>query len=94
MGRDLTMSQNMSLDGVMQSPGYTDVPFKYKARAVDFDHGTESDRFQLEQAQEAPGRSSSAGSPTRRSEHLAHRRRVDFADRLDRAAGIRRLVGR
>jgi len=52
MGR-IAVSQNVSLDGVMQSPGSTDVPFKYRGWAVDFDGGPESDRFQLEQAQNA-----------------------------------------
>jgi dihydrofolate reductase len=50
MGK-IALSQNTSLDGVMQSPGHTDVPFKYRGWAVDFDAGPESDRFQLEQAQ-------------------------------------------
>jgi hypothetical protein len=36
MGK-LALSQNTSLDGVMQSPGPTDVPFKYRGWAVDFD---------------------------------------------------------
>jgi dihydrofolate reductase len=49
----IALSQNVSLDGVMQSPGSTDVPFKYRGWAVDFDAGPESDRFQLEQAQKA-----------------------------------------
>jgi dihydrofolate reductase len=52
MGK-IVVSQNVSLDGVMQSPGSTDVPFKYRGWAVDFDGGPESDRFQLEQAQNA-----------------------------------------
>ena len=52
MGK-IAVSQNVSLDGVMQSPGSTDVPFKYRGWAVDFDGGPESDRFQLEQAQNA-----------------------------------------
>jgi dihydrofolate reductase len=52
MGK-IALSQNVSLDGVMQSPGTTDVPFKYRGWAVDFDAGPESDRFQLEQAQNA-----------------------------------------
>jgi dihydrofolate reductase len=52
MGK-IAVSQNLSLDGVMQSPGSTDVPFKYRGWAVDFDGGPESDRFQLEQAQNA-----------------------------------------
>jgi dihydrofolate reductase len=47
----IALSQNTSLDGVMQSPGHTDVPFKYRGWAVDFDGGPEGDRFQLEQAQ-------------------------------------------
>jgi dihydrofolate reductase len=52
MGR-IALSQNLSLDGVMQSPGHTDVPFKYRGWAVDFDAGPDSDRLQLEQAQNA-----------------------------------------
>lgn len=52
MGR-IALTQLTSLDGVMQSPGPTDVPFKYRGWAVDFDGGPESDRFQLEQAQNA-----------------------------------------
>jgi dihydrofolate reductase len=52
MGK-IAVSQNISLDGVMQSPGSTDVPFKYRGWAVDFDGGPEADRFQLEQAQNA-----------------------------------------
>jgi dihydrofolate reductase len=52
MGK-IALSQNVSLDGVMQSPGSTDVPFKYRGWAVAFDGGPESDRFQLEQAQNA-----------------------------------------
>jgi dihydrofolate reductase len=47
----IALSQNTSLDGVIQSPGHTDVPFKYRGWAVDFDGGPEGDRFQLEQAQ-------------------------------------------
>jgi dihydrofolate reductase len=50
MGK-IALSQHMSLDGVMQSPGTTDVPFKYRGWVVDFDSGPEADRFQLEQAQ-------------------------------------------
>jgi dihydrofolate reductase len=52
MGK-LAVSQNLSLDGVMQSPGHTDVPFKHRGWAVDFDGGPDSGRFQLEQAQNA-----------------------------------------
>jgi dihydrofolate reductase len=52
MGK-IALSQNISLDGVMQSPGHTDVPFKYRGWAVDFDGGPESAEFQLEQAQNA-----------------------------------------
>jgi dihydrofolate reductase len=52
MGK-IALSQNTSLDGVMQSPGHTDVPFKYRGWAVDFDGGPEGARFQLEQAQNA-----------------------------------------
>jgi dihydrofolate reductase len=50
MGK-IALSQHTSLDGVMQSPGSTDVPFKYKGWIMDFDRGPEGDRFQLEQAQ-------------------------------------------
>jgi dihydrofolate reductase len=50
MGR-IALTQLTSLDGVMQSPGSTDVPFKYRGWAVDFDSGPESDRFKLEEAQ-------------------------------------------
>jgi dihydrofolate reductase len=61
----IALSQNTSLDGVMQldglmqSPGPTDVPFKYTGWDVDFDGGPEGDRFNygeefgLEQAQNA-----------------------------------------
>jgi dihydrofolate reductase len=52
MGR-IAVTQLTSLDGVMQSPGFTDVPFKYRGWAVDFDGGPESDRFKLEEAQNA-----------------------------------------
>ena len=52
MGK-VALSQNMSLDGVMQSPGPTDVPFKYRGWAVDFDAGLEGGRFALESAQNA-----------------------------------------
>ncbi|MGH6691270.1 MAG: dihydrofolate reductase family protein [Gammaproteobacteria bacterium] len=52
MGR-IALSQHTSLDGVMQSPGSTDVPFKYRGWVVDFDRGPEADRYQLEQAQNA-----------------------------------------
>jgi dihydrofolate reductase len=50
MGK-IALSQNTSLDGVMQSPGSTDVPFKYRGWAVDFDGGREGAQFALEQAQ-------------------------------------------
>jgi len=58
MGK-IALSQNTSLDGVMQSPGPTDVPFKYRGWAVDFDGGPEGARFNyedevgLEQAQKS-----------------------------------------
>jgi dihydrofolate reductase len=51
MGK-IALSQNTSLDGVMQSPGHTDVPFKYRGWAVDFDSG-EGGRFALESVQNA-----------------------------------------
>ena len=46
----IALSQNTSLDGVMQSPGPTDVPFKYRGWAVDFDFDYEEE-VALEQAQ-------------------------------------------
>ena len=52
MGR-IALTQLTSLDGVMQSPGHTDVPFKYRGWAVDFNAGPEADRFKLEEAQNA-----------------------------------------
>jgi dihydrofolate reductase len=52
MGK-IALSQNVSLDGVMQSPGPTDVPFKYRGWAVDFDGGSEGGRFALESAQKS-----------------------------------------
>jgi hypothetical protein len=54
MGK-IALSQNTSLDGVMQldglmqSPGPTDVPFKYTGWAVDFDSGPEGARFNYEE---------------------------------------------
>ena len=57
MGR-IALSESLSLDGVMQSPGPLDVPFKYRGWAVDF-HNAEGARFDygedvgLEQAQNA-----------------------------------------
>jgi dihydrofolate reductase len=51
MGK-IALSQNISLDGVMQSPGPTDVPFKYRGWAVDFDFSYEEE-VGLEQAQNA-----------------------------------------
>jgi dihydrofolate reductase len=50
MGK-IALSQNTSLDGVMQSPGPTDVPFKYRGWAVDFDGGREGAQFALESVQ-------------------------------------------
>ena len=49
----VALSQNTSLDGVMQSPGPKDVPFKYRGWAVDFDSGPEFGQFKLEEAQNA-----------------------------------------
>lgn len=51
MGR-IALTQLTSLDGVMQSPGHTDVPFKYRGWVVDFDGGPETDH-KLEEAQNA-----------------------------------------
>jgi dihydrofolate reductase len=47
----IAVTQLTSLDGVMQSPGHTDVPFKYRGWAVDFDSGPEFEQFKLEEAQ-------------------------------------------
>jgi dihydrofolate reductase len=52
MGK-IALTQLTSLDGVMQSPGTTDVPFKYRGWVLDFDLGPEGDRFKLEEAQNA-----------------------------------------
>jgi dihydrofolate reductase len=52
MGK-IALTQLTSLDGVMQSPGSTDVPFKYRGWTLDFDLGPEGDRFKLEEAQNA-----------------------------------------
>ena len=50
MGK-IAVTELTSLDGVMQSPGSTDVPFKYRGWIFDFDAGPEGDRFKLEEAQ-------------------------------------------
>jgi dihydrofolate reductase len=47
MGK-IALSQNTSLDGVMQSPGPNDVPFKYRGWAVDFEGDREGSRFNYE----------------------------------------------
>jgi dihydrofolate reductase len=52
MGK-IALTELTSLDGVMQSPGSTDVPFKYRGWVLDFDLGPEGDRFKLEEAQNA-----------------------------------------
>jgi len=52
MGK-IVVSEHVSLDGVMQSPGSTDVPFKYKGWILEFDTGPEGERFQIEQARNA-----------------------------------------
>jgi dihydrofolate reductase len=52
MGK-IALSQHLSLEGVMQSPGPTDIPFKYRGLIMDFDCGPDGDRFQHEQAQNA-----------------------------------------
>jgi dihydrofolate reductase len=48
MGK-LAISQNTSLDGVMQSPGPDDVPFEHRGWAVDFDGDREGARFDYEE---------------------------------------------
>jgi dihydrofolate reductase len=52
MGK-IALTQLTSLDGVMQSPGSTDVPFKYRGWVLDFDAGPEGDRFKLKEAENA-----------------------------------------
>jgi dihydrofolate reductase len=52
MGR-VVVFEHVSVDGVMQSPGPTDVPFKHKGWIVGFDIGPEGQRFQVEQARNA-----------------------------------------
>src|SRR5919106_2825773 len=52
MGK-IVLAQNTSVDGVMQSPGSTDVPFKYRGWVLDFDVGPEGERSLLEEAQNA-----------------------------------------
>jgi dihydrofolate reductase len=52
MGK-IVLTQLTSVDGVMESPGSTDVPFKYRGWIMDFDAGPEGDRFKLEEAQNA-----------------------------------------
>jgi dihydrofolate reductase len=52
MGK-IVLAQNTSVDGVMQSPGSTDVPFKYRGWVLDFDLGPEGERFLLEEARNA-----------------------------------------
>jgi dihydrofolate reductase len=52
MGK-IVLTQLTSVDGVMQSPGSTDVPFKYKGWVLDFDVGPEGDRYKLEEARDA-----------------------------------------
>ena len=52
MGK-IAITELTSLDGVMQSPGSTDVPFKYRGWSLDFDIGPEGERFKLEEAQRA-----------------------------------------
>ena len=47
MGK-IVVTELTSLDGVMQSPGFTDVPFKYRGWIMDFDRGLAGERFQLE----------------------------------------------
>lgn len=42
---NLVISENVSLDGVMQSPGPTDVAFRYRGWAVDFQSAPGSEGF-------------------------------------------------
>jgi len=48
MGK-IALSLAMSLDGAIQSPGSTEVPFKYRRWAMDFDGGTKGCRFNYEE---------------------------------------------
>jgi hypothetical protein len=50
----------------MQSPGSTDVPFKYRGWTLDFDLGPEGDRFKFEEAQNAEALSGQAAEGARR----------------------------
>jgi dihydrofolate reductase len=82
MGR-IALSQHTSLDGVMQSPGPTDVPFKYRGWIFDFDAGTEGDRFQLDQAQNSEALL--LGRVTYEAMHASWpTAEGDFADRLNK----------
>jgi hypothetical protein len=89
MGK-IVVSEHVSLDGVMQSPGPTDVPFKYRGWIMEFDTGPEGERFQIEQAQNAEAllvgrvthKAMQAMWPTAEGE---------FADRLNDAE-VRRLL--
>lgn len=49
----IVLSEHVSLDGVMQSPGNTDVPFEHRGWIFDFDAGPDAERFQVEQAGDA-----------------------------------------
>jgi dihydrofolate reductase len=49
----IAVTELTSLDGVMQSPGSTDVPFRYRGWSLGFDIGPEGQRFKLEEAQRA-----------------------------------------
>jgi hypothetical protein len=60
-GKDV-LTQLTSVDGVMQSPGPTDVPFiKYRGWIMDFDAGPEGDRFKLEEASAEPSANDDRG---------------------------------
>jgi hypothetical protein len=60
-GKDV-LTQLTSVDGVMQSPGPTDVPFiKYRGQIMDFDAGPEGDRFKLEEASAEPSTNDDRG---------------------------------
>ena len=48
MGK-IVLTELTSLDGVMQSPGHTDVPFRYRGWVVDFDGSREGARFNYEE---------------------------------------------
>jgi hypothetical protein len=60
MGK-IVLAQLTSVDGVMQSLGPTDVPFKHRGWIMDFDARPEGDRFKLEEASAEPSANDDRG---------------------------------